>query len=411
MPTVSTTTQRKLAAQFIGVTNATKENAQAFLKNANYNLDAAVNLGAGMTAYPSSSHMASSDTLDSDSRVMVLQLFKSCFQKRPTRASGKSLKQDDRVTEAESGDSSQHSLPSLSRSRDAGNVSTRQGTVAPASLAPIFSTKDTKSRKTKSTSKSTSKSVLGTLVRYFSSAETESNDDEALSAMFDKLRSGDDETNSIGLDSIEKYTKELGISVEDYTFFVLCEILRVESYGQITREGFIEGWKSAPEYRDSIGKALPLAERHRKYLRQCIDKITKKPRDEDYYKAVYRRAFFAGKDPEQRAVDTPVAMAFWETLFDPAIQPWQTANTDWLDAWKRYLEETWYHNGTWKRSVNKDTWNQTLEFARQTMKDGTLSFWSEDQAWPGVIDNFVAWCRENGIAPKSATDVMDVDGN
>ncbi|KAK4196432.1 hypothetical protein QBC40DRAFT_9454 [Triangularia verruculosa] len=39
----STTTQRRLASQFVEATNASRESAQLYLKNANYDLNAAVN--------------------------------------------------------------------------------------------------------------------------------------------------------------------------------------------------------------------------------------------------------------------------------------------------------------------------------------------------------------------------------
>lgn len=38
-------------------------------------------------------------------------------------------------------------------------------------------------------------------------------------------------------------------------------------------------------------------------------------------------------------------------------------------------------------------WNQTLEFAFKSIDDESLDFWSEDGAWPGVIDEFVAWYK------------------
>lgn len=47
----------------------------------------------------------------------------------------------------------------------------------------------------------------------------------------------------------------------------------------------------------------------------------------------------------------------------------------------------------WKKSVNKDMWNQTYEFYVKTLEDPSLGFWSEDSAWPGVIDEFVAWAK------------------
>lgn len=53
-------------------------------------------------------------------------------------------------------------------------------------------------------------------------------------------------------------------------------------------------------------------------------------------------------------------------------------------------------------------WNMILEFATKTMSDETLSFWNEDGAWPSVIDDFVAWCREKGVG-KADSALMDVD--
>jgi DCN1-like protein 1/2 len=79
---------------------------------------------------------------------------------------------------------------------------------------------------------------------------------------------------------------------------------------------------------------------------------------------------------------------------------WRTAHHNWLDLWTTFLKETW------TRSVNKDMWNMSLEFAVKSMEDETLSFWNEDGAWPSVIDDFVAWCRGKGIGEA---ETMDVD--
>lgn len=88
-------------------------------------------------------------------------------------------------------------------------------------------------------------------------------------------------------------------------------------------------------------------------------------------------------------------------VFSPPGMSWQTSNTDWLAEWKTFLGEKW------TRSVNRDMWNQTLEFALKTIDDESLNFWSEDGAWPGVIDDFVAWCRQRGDRKKG--EGMEVD--
>jgi DCN1-like protein 1/2 len=186
----------------------------------------------------------------------------------------------------------------------------------------------------------------------------------------------------------------------NFEFFILCEVLQTENLGNISRKEFVEGWK---KQTDSHGQPVdPKMEAHKKFIRNRIQEVSKNP---DLFKKIYRQTFVSGKDAMHKALDKEAAIAYWDELFSPALRPWKTAKVDWLDAWKRYLGDNW------SRSVNKDMWNQTLEFAIRTMDDDTLGFWSEDQAWPGVIDDFVVWCREQGVVapPKKSADGMEVD--
>lgn len=90
------------------------------------------------------------------------------------------------------------------------------------------------------------------------------------------------------------------------------------------------------------------------------------------------------------------AVEFWRVLFSPPGRPWQSPSRNWLELWISFLQEKW------TRSVNRDMWNQALEFATKSMEDETLGFWNADGAWPSVIDEFVAWCRAQGIGLKDA---------
>ncbi len=118
--------------------------------------------------------------------------------------------------------------------------------------------------------------------------------------------------------------------------------------------------------------------------------------DQAYFKKVYRHTFVAGKEADQRAMSRENAVEFWRVMFSPPCQPWKTRSYDWLELWTKFLDEKW------SRSVNRDMWNQVLEFAFKTYQDETLNFWNEEGAWPSVIDEFVAWCKENGIGAASA---------
>ncbi|KAK3937982.1 DUF298-domain-containing protein [Diplogelasinospora grovesii] len=273
----STTTQRKLVSQFVAVTNATKENAQRYLKNANFDLDTAVNL-----------YFNSSGPVDEQTNEKLGQMF------------------DGLVT--------------------------------------------------------------------------------------DEDRQADPQGNSIGAQSMEDYMKLLGIDMTGYEFFVALDIVQANSFAQITRSGFVEGWKESGVQPDMSA--------HKRHVRGCIDRL---PKDPAYFKAVYRRAFLVGKEAPQKALEKETALVFWDMLLGSKVYRWQTKNVNWLETWKSYLEEKW------GRGVNKDMWNQTLEFANRTLEDETLGFWSEDGAWPGVIDDFVLWCREHGIGGSKSTDGMEVD--
>lgn len=122
--------------------------------------------------------------------------------------------------------------------------------------------------------------------------------------------------------------------------------------------------------------------------------------DKDLFKKVYKYAFVGGREKDQKALGLENAIVYWTLLFTAPGIPWKSKNHDWLELWKSFLDEKW------TRSVNKDMWNMTLEFALKSMEDETLSFWNEDGAWPSVIDDFVEWCHSKGIG-KAET--MDVD--
>ncbi len=81
---------------------------------------------------------------------------------------------------------------------------------------------------------------------------------------------------------------------------------------------------------------------------------------------------------------------------------WASGTTDWLKLWLEFL------NAKWTKTVNKDMWNQTLEFFTKSREDETMSFWSEEGAWPSVIDDFVVWVREKrgggAVADNMETD-------
>jgi DCN1-like protein 1/2 len=59
-----------------------------------------------------------------------------------------------------------------------------------------------------------------------------------------------------------------------------------------------------------------------------------------------------------------------------------------LDWYIEYVQERW------KKTVNRDMWNMTLEFVLKSKEDESLGWWEEAGAWPGVLDEFVRFVNE-----------------
>lgn len=106
---------------------------------------------------------------------------------------------------------------------------------------------------------------------------------------------------------------------------------------------------------------------------------------------MYKHTFELGKaSKEQKTVPLDSAIAFWELLFTSPLSAvqWTSPSSPWIKWWVEFLQ------AVWKKSVNKDMWNETLKFAQLTLEDEAMSFWSEEASWPSVIDEFVEWVKK-----------------
>ncbi|KAL9101395.1 MAG: hypothetical protein Q9163_003330, partial [Psora crenata] len=100
----------------------------------------------------------------------------------------------------------------------------------------------------------------------------------------------------------------------------------------------------------------------------------------DFFQKTYKQTFLLARQPGQKVLPLEVAIEYWRTLFSPPSISWSTPTTPWLDWWVEYLEKGW------KKSVSKDMWDQTGLFAKKSLEDETMGWWSEEGSWPGVID-------------------------
>ncbi|KAI1006393.1 hypothetical protein K3495_g1828 [Podosphaera aphanis] len=219
-------------------------------------------------------------------------------------------------------------------------------------------------------------------VDNFFNAGVEDSERESLVRIFDKLHDPKDEKDILGVDTIMRYLQQdLGVDLETADIFVPLEIVQAPGLGEITKSGFVEGWLKVR--CDQIPKQKAFVQNQIKLLST----------DMTLFKKVYRHAFFASKETSQKALPLENAIIYWGLLFNPPGKRWISGKIDWLQLWTSFLNETW------TKTVNKDMWNQVFEFFLKSMEDKELSFWSEDGAWPGVIDSFVLHVKSFSSTP------------
>lgn len=197
-----------------------------------------------------------------------------------------------------------------------------------------------------------------------------------------------DTKESLSAETTQEYLEALGVNMENAEQFVVMELVQSPSIGEITRNGFVNGWSATD--LTTFGKTA-----QKNHVRRLINQLSTDPA---LFKKVYRHSFIAGKEASQKSIPLEHAIVYWQLLFAPPGRPWKSANRDWAKLWEDFLTEKW------TRSVNKDMWNMTLEFANKTIDDETLSFYSEEDSWPAVVDEFVAWHRK-----REQSEAMDVN--
>lgn len=215
---------------------------------------------------------------------------------------------------------------------------------------------------------------------------------DTLNKLFDQYRDvgTSDSPDEIGMDGTFKLCEDLQVSLEDVGALVLFEIVQSPSLGIIVRENWIDGWSDVGA--DSAAKMRNVVLQRRSAL----------PTDQELFKNVYNHTFTLNLAERQKALMPDMAVAMWELLFKAPGLEWKTTNAAWLEWWIEYNQEKV------KKAVNKDLWKQTLNFALQTLKDESLSFWSEESSWPSVVDEFVEWVKtEKWKGEKMTGDAMD----
>ncbi|KAJ5918636.1 DUF298 domain protein [Penicillium verhagenii] len=121
------------------------------------------------------------------------------------------------------------------------------------------------------------------------------------------------------------------------------------------------------------------------------------------FRYIYRYSFNLCRLPGARTLGLDIAIEQWQLFFDRATGGIQanTSVTPWLDWWVEFLQQ---RNA---RAINKDLWQQLEVFLRKAIEDEKLSFWSVDEAWPAIIDEFVAFVQEKRAKTPPGDEIMD----
>lgn len=199
-----------------------------------------------------------------------------------------------------------------------------------------------------------------------------------LNKLFDKYReTNTTEPDIIGVEGTMKYFGDIDVNVEGLESLAVLEVVQAPTMGEMSREGFVNGWQERS--CDSIQK-------QKDYIKTLKRELSS---NRELFVRVYKYTFAVAKAPGQKAVPLDMAIAYWELLFSSPLSAvkWSTPNTPWLSWWTEFL------TSSWKKSVNKDMWNETLKFAQLTLTDEAMDFWNEESSWPSVIDEFVEWVK------------------
>ncbi|KAL5409423.1 hypothetical protein PMIN03_005982 [Paraphaeosphaeria minitans] len=213
----------------------------------------------------------------------------------------------------------------------------------------------------------------------------------SLNKLFDSLRDDKNSPDTVGPEGAMGYFEKLGVDLEGMDALAVMEVIQAPTMGELGREGFVEGWSSLNA--DTLDKQKA----HLKSLKQRL------PTDKAAFDKVYKYTFLLGRPAGAKAVPLDSALAFWELLFTSPLSAmrWSTPNSPWSEWWSEFL------NSEWKKSVNKDMWNETLKFAKLTLEDEAMSFWDESSSWPSVIDDFVEWVKQEKRPSQNTVDEME----
>lgn len=65
---------------------------------------------------------------------------------------------------------------------------------------------------------------------------------QKLETLFDSLRDGDDDADTVTIDGTMKYFQDIGVNFEDASLFVALEAVKATTMGELEKTPFVNGW-------------------------------------------------------------------------------------------------------------------------------------------------------------------------
>lgn len=175
----------------------------------------------------------------------------------------------------------------------------------------------------------------------------------------------ENDSDCIGPEGILRLCGDLGIESTDVVTLALCWLLDAERQGYFT----MQEWMRLETLRcDELGKLKAALSTLRMYLK-----------DDVKLKKVFGFCFnFFKENPQKKTLDTETVTGILPLLLG-----------DWWGL-ELFLEFLSSHD-TERRCLNRDEWNNVIEFALTVDED--LRNYDPTGAWPVMLDDFVAFAQ------------------
>eukprot|EP00210_Caulerpa_lentillifera_P004409 g4206.t1 len=179
-------------------------------------------------------------------------------------------------------------------------------------------------------------------------------------------------------EGVSQFCEDLQVNPTDISLLVFSYHAKAEHMGTFTKEEFTNGMMDLG--CDSIMK-----------LKDRIPELHAELDSDISFRKVYDFAFLFAREVGIKFVEKTMAIGLWRLMF-VGKREWEL-----LDDWCEFLE------GKDIIAIQKDTWDQLLDFAWTVSSD--LTNFDPQGAWPYLIDEFVEFiCEKRGISLPSQSE-------